>query len=158
MTHRTFPKPPQRRPKPASLTFVIVEKAKCRRCGTRFEVRPYRRNFCAPCRRSIAQTHAQKVVDRKPRLPGGEELGNGRYKTKDGYVYVRAPVSRFEHRIVMEAHLGRPLVKGESVHHKNGDRADNRPENLELWLGPIRNGARAIEVLCPHCSMPYLLS
>lgn len=40
-----------------------------------------------------------------------------------------------EHKAVMEAKLGRKLVKGESVHHKNAIRHDNRPENLELWVG-----------------------
>lgn len=52
-----------------------------------------------------------------------------------------------EHILVVEEQIGRYLVKGENVHHKNGVRDDNRPENLELWVSHQPNGQRPMDMI-----------
>lgn len=70
----------------------------------------------------------------------------GRSKNQDGYVILLRPVFPGcenyklreqgrrvpEHIVVMARHLGRPLHRDETVHHRNGIRDDNRIDNLEL--------------------------
>lgn len=89
----------------------------------------------------------------------------GRIADGEGYVKILRPehpnayatgyVS--EHVYVMSEHIKRPIRKGETVHHRNGNRSDNRLDNLELRVGPHGVGADAIpyavdllERLAPH--------
>lgn len=81
---------------------------------------------------------------RRPRQVGDRLINNY------GYVMVYRPdhpaVSKArciaEHRLVMEQVLGRFLTADENVHHLNGIRDDNRPENLELWNTSQPSGQR----------------
>ena len=101
--------------------------------------------------RGLCNLHYQASLRRKR---GSEERQpppiDGRYLHPNGYAQVRrvghpnaaANGMVFEHRLVMSEIIGRPLTPDENVHHKNGDRADNRPENLELWSTSQPRGQR----------------
>lgn len=67
-----------------------------------------------------------------------------------GYVVRRQHGSgkwEMQHRTVMEESLGRVLTPRENVHHINGRRADNRLENLELWVKPQPGGQRVEDLV-----------
>ena len=121
------------------------------------------RGLPRPPRRSSEPAPAKAKATREPRPVGGwaahPELwrvpleGLPRHRTPDGYmtVRVRSGCWEGEHRMVLARMLGRPLRPGETAHHRNGNRDDNRPENLELWHGP-RAGQRVSEAICcPNC-------
>lgn len=97
----------------------------------------------------LRQRYHKDVAYEKP-----SAYGNKR-KNRDGYVTVRLPDHQnanaagfvFEHIVVMVAKIGRPLRKGETVHHMNGIRDDNRPENLELWVSHHPHGQRISDLV-----------
>lgn len=82
---------------------------------------------------------------------GDPEFAGPPRRNKDGegnvsvHGYVRITVngkSMAERRWIMEQHLGRPLLPQETVHHRNGDKTDNRLGNLELWSSSHPAGQR----------------
>ena len=75
----------------------------------------------------LYKVRSARCQERSPRWKGGKSI------SRKGYVVLNLHnMKKLEHRAVMEEHLGRPLTNDEIVHHINGDKTDNRIENLQL--------------------------
>lgn len=142
----------------------------CERCGTEFKVfhsARVRRRFCSQECKGAAASEAATVVFNCPQCGKSETLKRAQaarkrycsaacwheaanirtgYTDRQGYRRITVDGAQMaEHRHVMEVGLGRKLLVGEVVHHKNGNRVDNRPENLELWSRKDPPGQRVAD-------------
>ncbi|TMD08303.1 MAG: hypothetical protein E6J01_03970 [Chloroflexi bacterium] len=104
---------------------------------------------CAQCGRFAPRRHGNYLRKRfcSKDCEVASREGKG-FLDKHGYKIIRMRGRDTpEHRIVMEGMIGRPMLPHETVHHKNGQRADNRPENLELWDTRNPKGQRVSDKL-----------
>lgn len=132
-------------------------KAICPLCGKEFWRMPcllkrYSINYCSRTCGNRATAQILKIT----RVGSGNAAWNGgRQRTNAGYVYIWKPEHPhatkkgcvLEHRLVMEQALGRYLLPFENVHHKNGTKDDNRPDNLELWIRSQPAGQRVVDAI-----------
>jgi hypothetical protein len=129
----------------------------CPVCGAAFRVYP------SAIKRGEG-TYCSRRCSDPARGRSGAANGNwkgGRFKRSDGYIAVGIGGGeyRLEHDLVMEAHIGRRLERGEQVHHDNEIRDDNRLANLELLTvaeharlhHPGRDPSKRVVVACLHC-------
>ena len=134
-----------------------LQTVECATCGELFAPKrqfgPHKRRFCgqtcrirAEHRRRRGRPESDRAMDeagyrRGIALPDGTTRIN-----EHGYVEIKQDGRwQLEHRLIMEDHIGRPLIGNENVHHINGDRADNRLENLELWSTSQPSGQRVAD-------------
>lgn len=97
----------------------------------------------------LCNTHYSQKWRGRPLTPIRQRRPEGEgYQDPRGYVIVKRDGRKLaEHQWVMEQMLGRRLLPGENVHHRNGVKNDNRPENLELWVVKQPRGQRVEDLV-----------
>jgi len=119
----------------------------CKNCGEPLVPKPYYSQGRIKGYRQYPNFCGKKCANSAHNVPRNKLNARGWYIDKHGYVIINRVdgYAQPQHRAVMEEVLGRKLAEHETVHHMNGVRTDNRPENLELWSGRHGRGQRAHE-------------
>lgn len=126
-------------------SYVLKE---CPICGRAFKpCKPTSVTCSARCRnvhtsRKTAEKRSQKLLEKSSDASG--------YTKRNG---------RHQHRIVAEAMLGRPLLSSEIVHHKDGNKRNNNPENLEVMTQSEhckKHFRKHIECSVDGCERPHV--
>lgn len=119
--------------------------------------------YCHACKRDYQREkrRVRRGIPLDAPIKSGKAASIGATRlTKSGYVLVKVGADKmahpradksgwvFEHLLVAEEKYGVPITLEYTIHHRNGDRSDNRPANLELRHGPHGKGADVL---------PYLL-
>lgn len=125
--------------KPGDGGRMPLSVASCKSCGAAFPVYKAGVAFCSKAC-SGKDLSRRQVGAANSMWKGGETVtthNGGGYIKELCPSHPKGDASGYvlQHRLVMERLIGRALKDSERVHHKNGKRDDNRPENLELWTG-----------------------
>lgn len=129
------------------------EHTHCLNCGKPLRIKASKRTVKFCCRRCALSGQSRRNIKRAD-IGQCQKGPSGYTLIKVGKKYLGAHKTGWmpEHRYIMERIIGRPLQKHEHIHHKNGKRNDNRPENLELWTIQHKDppGVRVSD-MTPHC-------
>lgn len=137
-----------------------IYKKNCKGCGIAFIAKFWCQTHCTKqCQHEchVIRRRSQyrkennipldKPVEKRVKFGSGHICKKYGYKirSKRGHPNASKNGRIYEHVLVMSEYLGRPILRGENIHHKNGVRNDNRIENLELWTTGQPSGQRVID-------------